>query len=74
MVEKTVTTKNGLKPCPFCGSSVKMETERQDVPPFGARVWIRCKQCRQSQVCSDWYGGDLGTMEASWQKRAGDTK
>lgn len=39
------------------------------MPPFGIRMWIKCPQCKQSQVCSDWYDGDLGTMEASWNSR-----
>jgi len=64
---------NGLKNCPFCNAPAKFSTEQLDVPPFGMRAWIKCPQCRQSQVCSDWYNGDLGTMEASWNTRVGDT-
>jgi hypothetical protein len=61
-----------LKPCPFCGHKPEYKTEQQSKPPFGIRVWIKCPQCRKAQVCSDWYGGDLGNMEASWNTRTGD--
>lgn len=56
-----------LKPCPFCGASPKYKIEG-----LGGKltVWIKCQQCRQSSVCSDWYGGDLGTMEAAWNTRS----
>ena len=58
-----------LKPCPFCGYQPHYKTETDPMPPHAQRVWIKCTQCRQSQVCSDWYGGDLGTTEACWNKR-----
>lgn len=64
-----------LKPCPFCGAKPEYKTESDATHPFITRVWIRCPQCRQSSVCSDWYNGDLGTMEASWDTRTeGDKK
>jgi len=42
------------------------------LPPHNSRAWIKCPRCRQAQVCSDWYGGDLGTTEACWNKRFSD--
>lgn len=61
--------REALLPCPFCGSKPVYITESDPKPPHGLRAWIKCPQCRQSQVCSDWYDGDLGTMDASWQTR-----
>ena len=58
-----------LLPCPSCGAAAKFSTESQSEIPFKIRAWIKCPQCRQSQVYSDWYNGDLGTMEASWNTR-----
>lgn len=63
-----------LLSCPFCGTKPTYTTELQDVPPYGIRAWIKCPQCKQAQVCSDWYGGDLGTTEASWNKRINSNK
>lgn len=50
-----------LKNCPFCGAK----------PYYGGfpDVRIECQQCKQSMIKASWYEGDLGTMEASWQKR-----
>lgn len=50
-----------LRECPFCGEK----------PYYGGYpdTQIRCEQCKQSLVKANWYGGDLGTMEASWNKR-----
>lgn len=63
------TNTAALKLCPFCGAHPIHETLGS-----GARlnVKIRCPQCRQASVESDWYGGDLGTTEASWNKRVLD--
>lgn len=58
-----------LKPCPFCGCAPVYKTESDPMPPHNMRVWIKCPQCRQSSVCTDWYDGDLGTTEAAWEKR-----
>lgn len=33
---------------------------------------IRCEQCKQSLIKASWYRGDLGAMEASWNKRIAD--
>lgn len=62
-------TDNLLKPCPFCGTYPVYKTERDMLPPHNSRAWIKCPKCHQAQVCSDWYGGDLGTTEACWNKR-----
>lgn len=55
------TNSAALKLCPFCGSP----------PYYGGfpEIRIECQQCKQAIVKASWYGGDLGTMEASWNKR-----
>lgn len=58
-----------LLPCPFCGTRPVYKCETDSRPPFTTRSWIKCPQCRQAQVCSDWYSGDMGTTEASWNTR-----
>lgn len=52
---------NELRNCPFCNAK----------PYYGGYpdIQIRCDQCRQSLVKASWYQGDLGTMEACWNRR-----
>ena len=64
-----MTTNDKLLGCPFCGVSVEHKTERNPQYPFNLCTWIKCTQCRQAQICSDWYNGDLGCMEAAWNRR-----
>ena len=53
-----------LKPCPFCGSAPKYEHVK-------GVLWLRCSQCFVG-IDPQWYDGDLGTVEASWNTRIGD--
>lgn len=55
-----------LKPCPFCGTE----------PGYGGfpDVTIQCNKCRQAMVKASWYDGDLGAMEAAWDKRINKTE
>lgn len=55
-----------IKPCPFCG----MLPYYEGYPD----VRIECLQCKQAKVTAAMYSGDLGTMEASWNKRQVDEK
>lgn len=55
-------THTTLKDCPFCGSKPLYEHDA------AGRLWLRCSQCFVG-IDPQWYGGDLGTVEASWNKR-----
>ncbi len=61
-----------LKPCPFCEAAPIYQAQFDPSPPYSSRVRLTCPQCRQSSVCSDWYDGNLGAVEAAWNKRFGD--
>lgn len=52
-----------LKPCPFCGGRATYENEVEKGP-----IWLRCAQCRVG-IDPQWYDGDLGVVEASWNTR-----
>jgi len=52
-----------LKPCPFCGSMPEYTHDQH------GRSWLRCKRCFIG-IDPQWYGGDLGVTEASWNTRA----
>ena len=53
-----------LKPCPFCGGTPHYES----VIAKG-HTWLRCSQCFVG-IDPQWYGGALGVVEASWNRRA----